>query len=128
MQIVVFLIRWLIQYALVLLYINLGCKGGGVYTLHRFICVMNYRYLQYSLLDEELLSMRHFELYQPLDTQATEKNKTKASLDFTNKHMVSYSNQFLMTLFTYICIRKNHEIQQNHRNGLSSKYLDVIQS
>ena len=65
---------------------------------------MNCRYLQYSLLDEELLSMRHFELYQPLDTQATEKNKTKASLDFTNKHMVGYSNQFFITLWLHIQI------------------------
>lgn len=46
-------------------------------------------YLQYSLLDEELLSMRNFELYKPLDTQASQnKNDIKTKFDFSNTHMV----------------------------------------
>ena len=39
--------------------------------------------------------MKNFELYQPLDTQATLKNNNvKKVVDFSNKHMVSVKNVF----------------------------------
>ena len=63
-----------------------GSSQICVYT----VITINFRYLQYSLLDEELFSMRNFELYEPLDTQATkENNNKKTAVDFSNKHMVS---------------------------------------
>ena len=39
--------------------------------------------------------MKNFELYQPLDTQATLKNNNvKKVVDFSIKHMVSVKNVF----------------------------------
>ncbi|XP_045216870.2 DNA mismatch repair protein Msh6-like isoform X2 [Mercenaria mercenaria] len=45
-------------------------------------------YLQYSLLDEELLSMKTFEKYEPLDNLKTADKSCKTSFDFGTKHMV----------------------------------------
>ncbi|KAJ8321863.1 hypothetical protein KUTeg_000334 [Tegillarca granosa] len=44
-------------------------------------------YLQYSLLDQELLSMNHFEEYQPIDADTeTTKSKSKSSVFFGRQH------------------------------------------
>ena len=73
------------------------------------VFTINSRYLQYSLLDEELLSMRNFELYEPLDTQAAKQNNNKkTSVDFSNKHMVSSDSLSLDDLV----------------NTVDSRYLD----
>lgn len=46
-------------------------------------------YLQYCLLDEDLLSLRSFEKYEPLDIIKQDLNKSMAmSYDFGSKHMV----------------------------------------
>lgn len=54
------------------------------------VCVAS-RYLQYCLMDEELLSMKNFELYEPLDTMTSDPaspRRRPEGGDFTGKHMV----------------------------------------
>lgn len=51
--------------------------------------VFSYRYLQYCLMDEELLSMKNFERYEPLDHLKSKIPKTSCKgFDFNTKHMI----------------------------------------
>ena len=49
------------------------------------------RYLQYCLLDEELLSMRKFETYLPVDIGERGVDKSKAVQAIKQRHMVRLS-------------------------------------
>ena len=59
-----------------------------------YVLIFVHRYLQYSLMDQELLSMKNFEVYVPVDSEGTTFKEKSAFIK--NQHMV---RELLVAIF-----------------------------